>query len=109
MLNRQQSFPKSATGTISLSQPISVCSGQSYTLSAYAMVSGGSTCYLQICAESSCGAAFVLSTIYAQDTFMFNGGSSGNAMVFLNTFCTGTNARIVYLDSVSVMKSTVAS
>lgn len=89
----------------SLAQTISVCAGQSYNFSAWATISGGTLCYLQICADSTCGPGFQLNTNYQQNSFAFNGRSAVNATLALQAYCTGGNVRTVDLDTVAVVPS----
>jgi hypothetical protein len=107
MFCRVQTFPAGAgtntqSGTITLTQSISACPGQGYTLNAYAGTTTGS-CSVALCAAGNCGAVVQVSgSAYTQLSLPFT-ASASPMTISVQTYCTGKTAGTVYLDSISVI------
>ena len=90
---------KNSAATID--QTISVCSGASYTIKAFAK--GNTICTLQICAGTTCGSAITLGT-YPANAYSFTFTAAASSVdVKLVTLCSGSgSAGTVDIDDVSI-------
>lgn len=105
---RKQTFPATAgtSNLVTLSQKISACPGQSYTLTGWAgeVISGTFTgnCFAKICADGGCGSeAPLTTTAYSQFSYQFT-ASTSPITVSVVTYCTSSRVASVYVDSISV-------